>query len=131
MTSTPDTTPIDENPTGSNLVAHAIRELDIIGETSYEDPSMRKCILDIVRTFAEQGHSGFSAGHAVALLDRLLRFQPLSPITDNPRDWMEVGPEVWQCVRDGECFSTDGGKTYRRNSDHATLHTSVLSGVNL
>lgn len=119
------TTTINENPTDSNLVAHAIRELDILGETSYEEPSMRKCVLDIVRLFAEQGHSGSSAGYLSHVLDKVLRFQPLTPITDNAEDWIEVGPEVWQCRRDGECFSNDGGKTYRRNSDHSTLTSAV------
>lgn len=116
---------IIENPTGSNLVAHAIRELDIIGETSYDEPSMRKCVLDIIRTFSEQGHSGFSASHLANLLDRLLRYQPLSPITDYAEDWMEVGPGVWQCRRDSECFSQDGGRTYTRLGDRDTVHTAV------
>lgn len=114
-----------ENPTDSNLVRHAITELDRIGETSYEEPSMRKAVLDIIRTFAEQGHSGSSAAWCVAVVEKLMRFQPLSPITNDPAEWMEVTDDLWQCVRDGECFSTDGGKTYRRNSDHDTLHTAV------
>lgn len=116
-----------ENPTGSNLVAHALRELDRIGETSHEPPSMRDCVLQIVRTFSEQGHSGSSAAWLSAVLDKLLRYQPLAPITDDPVDWMEVTDGLWQCVRDGECFSKDGGKTYRRNSDMGTLHTAVPS----
>lgn len=118
-------TTINENPTDSNLVAHAIRELDIIGETSYDEPSMRKCVLDVVRAVSEQGHSGSSAWWLSAALDKLLRFQPLTPITDSPEDWIEVADSLWQCRRDGECFSGDGGKTYRRNSDHDTLHTST------
>ena len=86
---------------------------------------MRKCLLDMVRAFADQGHSGSSGFYAAAALEKLLRFQPLSAITDAPEDWIEVGPEVWQCRRDGECFSEDGGKTYRRNSDRDTLHSST------
>jgi hypothetical protein len=118
---------VDENPTGSNLVAHAIRELDIIGETDLSEFSMRRCVLEIVRTFAEQGHSGSSAAHCAAVLDKLLRYQPLSAITDRADDWMEVTDDLWQCVRDSECFSQDGGKTYRRNSDTDTLHTSTAA----
>lgn len=114
-----------ENPTESNLVAHALRELDLIGETSHEAPSMRDCAVQVVRTFAEQGHSGSSAAWLSAVLDKLLRFQPLSVITDDPADWMEVADDLWQCIRDGECFSKDGGKTYTRNGDRDTLHTAV------
>lgn len=116
-----------ENPTRSNLVAHALRELDRMGETSHEPPSMRDCVVEIVRAFSEQGHSGSSAAWLSAVLDRLLRFQPLSAITDDPADWMEVADDVWQCVRDGECFSQDGGKTYRRNSEHDVLHVAVAA----
>lgn len=119
------TEPINENPTDSNLVRHAIAELDRIGETSYEEPSMRKAVLDIVRTFADQGHSGSSAAYCVAVVEKLLRFQPLSPITNDPAEWVQHDDDLWQNTRDGECFSQDGGKTYRRNSDRDTIHTSA------
>lgn len=115
-----------ENPTDSNLVRHAITELDRIGETSYEEPSMRKAVLDIIRTFAEQGHSGSSAAWCVAVVEKLMRFQPLSAITNDPAEWMEVGDDLWQCVRDGECFSHDGGLTYSRLGDD-TIHTAEVS----
>lgn len=116
---------MNENPNDSNLVAHAIAELDRIGETSYEEPSMRKAILDLVRTFSEQGHSGSSAAWCSAVLDKLLRFQPLTPITNDPAEWFQHEPDLWQNKRDGECFSNDGGKTYRRNSDHDTVHVAA------
>lgn len=115
-----------ENPTDSNLVAHAIRELDRIGETSLEEPSMRQSVLDIVRLFASQGHSGSSAAHCIAVLERLVRFEPLSPITDHAEDWVEVANSLWQCRRDPACFSKDGGKTYRRNGSD-DLHVAVAA----
>lgn len=118
--------PTTENPTDSNLVRHAIAELDRMGETSYEEPSMRRAILDLVRTFAEQGHSGSSAGWCVAVLEKLLRFEPLTPITNDPAEWVEVADELWQCARDSACFSTDGGLTYRRLGDDAD-HTAAES----
>lgn len=34
-----------------------------------------KNILEIVKIFGEQGHSGFSASYALSVLDRLLRFK--------------------------------------------------------
>lgn len=121
------TNTINENPTDSNLVAHAIRELDLIGETSYEEPSMRKCILDIVRLVSDQGHSGSSVNYLIAQLHALLQFQPLSPITDAPEYWVPVSEGLWQCARDPECFSEDGGKTYKRLGNVNALHTSVVS----
>lgn len=121
------TTVQNENPTDSNLVAHAIRELDLIGETSYETPSMRECVLDMVRLMSEQGHSGSSAAWLVGILEKLMRFQPLTPLTDASEDWIEVGDDLWQCRRDSECFSSDGGQTYARLGDD-TVHTAVSHG---
>ncbi|HET6915124.1 MAG TPA: hypothetical protein VFH56_03450 [Acidimicrobiales bacterium] len=114
-----------ENPTNSNLVAHALRELDIIGETSHEEPSMRRCVVEIIRTFAEQGHSGSSAAWLANVLDRLMRFKPLTEITNDPSEWFDHGNNLWQNIRDGEAFSNDGGQTYRLNSDHDRLQVAA------
>ena len=38
-------------------------------------------VLQIIQTFEEQQHTGFSAGYMLNLLDRLLRYKPLSPLT--------------------------------------------------
>lgn len=35
-------------------------------------------ILEIVKAFSEQGHSGFSASYVLSKLERLLRFKPIS-----------------------------------------------------
>lgn len=120
-------TTLNENPTDSNLVRHAITELDLIGETSYEEPSMRKAVLDIVRVFSEQGHSGSSAAWCVGIVEKVLRFQPLSPLTDNSAQWMEVTEGLWQSRRDPEAFSDDAGKTYSRNSEPDVVHASEPS----
>lgn len=122
-----------ENPTGNVLVAHATAELDRIGETS----SMRECVLDVVRTVSEQEHSGSSARRLIVVLEKLLRFQRLTPITDSPDEWHEVLPPMhdpelhpsglWQSKHDSECFSEDGGRTYRRNSERQVLHGSVVA----
>lgn len=44
-------------------------------------------ILEIVKCFSEQGHSGFSGGYVISTLERLLKFKPLSSITDDPAEW--------------------------------------------
>ena len=53
-------------------------------------------ILEIVKVFSEQGHSGFSAGYVLSMLERLLRFKPISPLTGVDDEWDE---DV--CTRDG------------------------------
>lgn len=116
----------------SQLVEHARRELAILlpadsmpGDPGYEpgeslngmNDHMRADILQMVMVFADQGHSGASAGYALSILEKLLRWENLTPLTDNPDEWVEVGPEVWQSKRRPEAFSTNGGKHYRLNSD--------------
>ncbi|MCX4571598.1 hypothetical protein OOK48_35345 [Streptomyces viridodiastaticus] len=110
--------PTEDTPqprrTDSNLVDHARRELRIIGE----DPETARGIVRVVRAFADMGHSGTSAHHCAALLDKLLRFQPLTDLTDDPDEWIDRHAEgmtptpLWQSKRNSEAFSTDGGKTY-------------------
>ncbi|WP_234329377.1 MULTISPECIES: hypothetical protein [unclassified Streptomyces] len=100
--------------TESNLVAHARRELRILGE----DPDTIRGLCKVVQAFADMGHSGGSAPHAIAYLERLLRFQPLTDLTDDPGEWIDRYAEgmtstpLWQSRRNSEAFSTDGGKTY-------------------
>lgn len=102
-----------------NLVEHARTELRRIGE----DQDVIDWYLDVIRSFASFGHSGGSAAFTTVVLERLLRFQPLSPLTDDPDEWMDVsgfmadGTQVWQNRRDGRMFSTDGGRTYTSVDD--------------
>lgn len=117
----------EEKP--SNLVIHARRELEIIGE----EPETVEGLLKVVQAFAEMQHSGGSASIAVPMITQLLQFKNLAPLTDNPKEWIKHSPdkwdgvnEVWQNVRNGEAFSSDGGKTYRLNSeDQQILHESA------
>lgn len=94
----------------SNLVAHARRELELIGEDFAEQQ------LRVVKAFADCGHSGGSAEVALAQLVRLLQFENLAPLTDDPAEWEdrseESGYPMWQNVRNSKAFSEDGGRTY-------------------
>jgi hypothetical protein len=96
----------------SNLVDHARRELALIGE----DDWLTNGVCKVVAAFAEMGHSGFSAEHTTVVLEKLLRYRPLSPITDDPAEWEDrsemSGYPIWQNVRDSRAMSKDGGKTY-------------------
>lgn len=103
----------------SNLVTHARRELEIAG--LFDDDSdyggdIGRAVISIVEVFSGQGHSGFSAAMTTDIAVRLLRYENLTPLTDNPDDWMNVsempGQEMWQNRRRSDAFSTNGGKTY-------------------
>lgn len=112
----------------SNMVDHARRELELIGA----EPAMVEALVKAVRGFVSYGHSGGSASWAISVIYDLLQFKNISPLTDNPFDWIKVAEDLWQCRRNGEAFSTDGGKTYTLNSEiesgeisPVTIHTSV------
>jgi hypothetical protein len=100
--------------TESNLVAHTRRELRITGA----DPIISRGLTRVVQAFADMGHSGSSAHYCADLLDQLLRYKPLSDLTDDPNEWIDRHAEgmtstpLWQNKRNSEAFSTDGGKTY-------------------
>lgn len=104
----------------SNLVAHARRELKLIGEDDHTIDGFLK----VVQAWADMGHSGGSHSVCLPMLVELLNFKNLSPLTDDPDEWMHHTAEVWgepggvwQNVRNGEAFSNDGGKTYTLLSD--------------
>lgn len=115
----------------SNLLAHAARELELAG---VED-DVRPSILGAISAFNAYGHSGGSAAICIHILNKLLQFENLSPLTNNSFEWNEVGTEmggdeIWQSQRNSEAFSNDGGKTYyllserkRRRWYHKLTHT--------
>lgn len=103
-----------------SLVEHAETELKIAGlfdgDSDYEG-MLGESVLELVKVFAGQGHSGYSAMMTVDLLSRLLKYEPLGPLTDNPSEWNHIdermgGPNLWQSRRNPQALSHDGGKTY-------------------
>lgn len=75
-------------------------------------------VLELLKVLGEQGHSGTSAAMTVDLFSKLASYKNLTPITDDPEEWMDVADErtghkaVWQNRRNSSLFSNDGGKTY-------------------
>jgi hypothetical protein len=118
-----------------SLVEHAEREMKLIGldkKDAVYDGMLYDAVMELVKVFAEQGHSGMSAGRTLFLFDKVARFKNLSPLTNSPNEWMEVsdyaGPEqkgVWQNRRDSECFSNDGGKTYYNLNEREKIITAA------
>lgn len=107
----------------SNLRYHAKRELELINE----EPKVIEWYLSVIDAFSKAGHSGASASIAIPVLTALLHFKNLSPLTDDPSEWANHSPEmwdgtngVWQNYRNGEAFSEDGGKTYTLLSERVS-----------
>lgn len=72
-------------------------------------------VLAIVDLFVAQKHSGFSANYILNIIERLLRYKPLTAIEDKPDDWIDCsqfGLDVKQHKRCGEVFKRPDGTFY-------------------
>jgi len=110
-----------------SLVEHAIRELELSGQTA-EDPAYSATLVAAIAAFASYGHSGGSAGIAIQQLHQLLQQRALSPLTSDPEEWVDHGESsnspLWQNKRDSAAFSKDGGKTWYYVDERSTLSSS-------
>ena len=102
----------------AGLVDHAKKELELAGlfkKDSDYGGLVGEAVMELCKCFADQGHSGFSANMVLELFKRLGKYENLTPITDDPKEWskenaLEKG--VWQNKRNPSLFSENGGKTY-------------------
>jgi hypothetical protein len=119
---------------------HAKHELDLIGlkEDSDEmDRAMRNHILKMVEVFSDEGHSGFSASYALAILSKLLKFEPLTPLTGEDSEWNLVSEidNLYQNRRCSHVFKSNG-KSYDINGkvfvqENGVSYTSADSKVDI
>jgi hypothetical protein len=107
-----------------NLLQHAERELPSGGDEM--QALMNSQLKEMILVFSTHGHSGFSASYARQMLDLLLQYKPLGPLTGEASEWNEVGPGVFQnnrCSRvfksadrfDGQAYDIDA-KVFREPS---------------
>lgn len=101
----------------NNLVRHAEHELNLIcdGKPDEIQASINKNILDIIKVFSEEDHSGTTAAYTADILNKLLRFEPLKPLTGNDDEWTEVTTGQWQNKRCSHVFKEADGKAYDIN----------------
>jgi hypothetical protein len=108
-------------PPKSQLETFAERELARIevepGDEMQDE--INRHILRMVRTFAREGHSGSSAPYAISILQKLLRYEPLGPLTGDDSEWNNVsdmaGEETWQNNRCSHVFKGADGRAYDIN----------------
>lgn len=77
----------------SNLVDYAKQELATAGlldKDSDYDGMLGEAALELVEKFSEQGHSGMSALMVTDIVTRLMRYEPLTPLTGEDEEWFEV-----------------------------------------
>lgn len=98
-----------------SLISHAETELDFIGMKDEEGMNgmMRKHILHMIEEFSKEGHSGFSASYAASCLEKLMRYEPLAPLTGEDWEWVDVGEQsggpLWQNKRCSKIFKDKDG----------------------
>ena len=106
----------------SALVAHAEEELAKLrdGEEDELQDWMDKNVLGVVKAFSEGGHSGSTAQYALGVIERLLRFEPLTPLTGADDEWCDVseasGCPMWQNRRCSHVFK-DETRAYDIDAD--------------
>jgi|LSQX01.3.fsa_nt_gb hypothetical protein len=106
----------------SNLYDWAERELNRVLETCNDSEScemqkqINKDILDIVKVFSWQGHSGFSAGYVIRKITRLLDWKTITPLTGEESEW-------------SDCYADDTTQqnlrcsaVFRKNKDNSTAY---------
>ncbi len=122
----------------SNLVSHAeaeLRRAGLFDKDSDYGGMLAEAVMKLVRVHAAEGHSGFSHGMAIQIFNRVVNFKTLTPLTDDPEEWMQLGVDMmpdqsWQNRRQSSCFSKDGGKTWydidekKEEGKPFTIHTS-------
>lgn len=121
----------------SALVSYARSELQRAG--LYDNDSdyggmLGPAILDVVKAFSKAGHSGFSASMAASALEKLLRFEPLMPLTGEDDEW---GPVLEgdlrqnkRCSRvfqrlDGTAFDIEGKVFHDETGCYTNRESSV------
>lgn len=99
----------------SNLEIFAENELRRAGAFDEDGAYMGAlgpAVMKMVKIFAEEGHSGFSANLAINMFQRVARFEPLTPLTGDDDEWNECGHGVWQNRRSPRVFKNADGRAY-------------------
>ena len=102
----------------SNYIEHAKREFLALGyepiEKCENDPNkwIQESVLELLKVFGKQGHSGSSALFCAKYFKKLALFEPLSPLTGKDDEWNEIGKNTWQNRRCSHVFKEADGKAY-------------------
>jgi hypothetical protein len=101
----------------SNMLRWAEEELRYAGY-DVNDPEdgpnrwLAEGTLELLKVFAEQGHSGSSAPYAVALFEKLAMWKPIAPLTGEDDEWNEVDGGSAQNRRNSSVFKGEDGQAY-------------------
>jgi len=102
----------------SNLIKFAKKEFEILGWPGDDEIQKAVCddIIELLRVFSEQGHSGTSAPYVLNLFNELAKFHPISPLTGEEDEWVDHGDfyqnkrcfDVFKDKKTGEAYWSSG-----------------------
>ena len=106
----------------SAMYKHAIVELSLIKE----EPKIVLWYVYILEAYNAMNLTEEASDHCLQTLNRLIRYENLAPLTNEPMEWVKVADDLWQSIRNYDAFSNNGGETYKlysENNDveHATM----------
>jgi hypothetical protein len=112
----------------SNYITYAMNEFQAAGwvdsNGKWSDSTqqaMCEHVMDLLRVFGDEGHSGTTAPYAINLFSKLAKFEPITPLTGDDSEWNEISDEctdevsVYQNKRCGAVFKQSNrfdGKPY-------------------
>lgn len=111
----------------TNLEKHAEQEMklaNLYDKNADYDGMIPRAVMKLIKAHASEGHSGGSHWLTLEIFNKLVNFQTLTPITNNPNEWTCVGEynckndkPLYQNKRDPSYFSNDGGITWWNVND--------------
>lgn len=95
----------------SNYLTHLNHEYSIVFNNTTDEMqlSMQQCIADLLCVFSSQGHSGTSAPYCARHFHEIANFKPISPLTGEDNEWMEIGENCYQNRRCSHVFKDETG----------------------
>jgi hypothetical protein len=106
----------------SAMSKHAIVELSLIKE----EPKIMLWYVSVLEAYNIMQLTEEASDHCLETLTRLIRYENLAPLTDEPLEWVKVADSMWQSIRNYDAYSNNGGKTFKLHSEnndveHATM----------
>lgn len=101
----------------SNIIKHAKTEFRAAGwmneEGVFEDKfqgAICAHVLKLLEILSAENHSGTTAPYAIGMFEKLARLEPITPLTGEDWEWVEVAEGLFQNIRCSHLFknASDG-----------------------
>ena len=100
-----------------NFAKNEIEKAGLLSKKGdFYDGMTGKALMELCEVFSKQDHSGMSANIVASLFKRLTEWMPISPLTGEEDEWIEVCTEVYQNKRCPSVFKEGKtGKAYQND----------------